>query len=984
MRRFSVAYERRLVDDSEAESALEDTRTDELIDEAPVPMRSRDGRRMSIVRAREPDDNALTDDVPTGAPKGVVLSGAQRSELGRRLADQIIEASTAEAQGAPPTAAAREHWRERILVNVVHGATQGILDLADAPVGNMGVLALTSFLTQHGTSCFGIGFTLNLSGCRFGEASAPNIAALLTSPHVRVGKLVLRGTELGTAGITHILSALAQRPPAPSSALTSLVISGTHTGAVSGLRVGLDGARAMRDLLSTSTTLRYLSLSSCNLGTSLDSARSLGIALASRSCCLASLDISNNGIGPEFVRLLCAPMVEAPRATRPRGVGGASGGAHDALSASAVAPSRLARLVFSCNPIGSVGAAAVATLLRSPSGRSVRVLELAKCGISVLGVTLLTDALAYHTSIRELTLDDNPLNDSPSGAFARVRAEYSEAEVEELRTNLERRNLMGEDLVVSPALTQNRSLRVLSLVHCSVGDLFARSLAGGLRGSSLRALLLSRNFIGDSGATAIASALFAAPRSIDVQLARAAELQYDDDGDEAELESTQEGGEADQAKADEYEDEEDEEDEEEEGSDASDGDLGGADDAEEGFDDDEMEDGDYRRRAGSSVGPSSSPSSPSSRAVSNNSSTNSKKKKSTTRAQRKTQERKARAVREAQQLSETRTDVRLEIFDIAHNRIGDAGVAALARGIEAGVDAQRNASNGHIVGTDRWYVCYFSIVHNLFGTEGSKALLDLLQKQLVVSCDAMGNNVSHGAAAKIAEVSERNLTRFSRRQHERETAAVVLLAEQARAKEKAEREVEKSSKELVALRAELAALEHLRGREQRDAVVELDMLTQRLRTLRARRDELEDAQIVTNTSGARRAAEVEKEIAQIHSRVASARAQRAALEQELADARTNCTYSRNSALIGFTEEGRLESVLRAVQRQASALRAEVGTELALLGDIVEASRPPPNPATDRRPRVRFAAFANIPPPRPLAELMADVEAALSRGEGGER
>ena len=138
--------------------------------------------------------------------------------------------------------------------------------------------------------------------------------------------------------------------------------------------------------------------------------------------------------------------------------------------------------------------------------------QLGDDGAVVLGKTLMQNALCRRRNrrgsnigIRTLILDKNGIGDRGARALASgLFFNYTTLETLHLYCNE-----IGDDGMdhFSQALTQNKSLKELSLCANRVGSLGAQHLASTIHQSGLQRLYLSDNNIGDCGAQALAIAL---------------------------------------------------------------------------------------------------------------------------------------------------------------------------------------------------------------------------------------------------------------------------------------------------------------------------------------------------------------------------------------------------------------------------------------------------------------------------------------------
>jgi hypothetical protein len=242
---------------------------------------------------------------------------------------------------------------------------------------------------------------------------------------------------------------------APSSAGSSGGGSGSGSSGSVGLgtmQIGLEGAHSLSQMLQRNTQLRTLTLHNVGLG-SVPGALALVAAGVKMNRSITNLDLGANGI-----------QGSSGGGGSGAGTGGSVGGAAGAELLAlmhALRCSAVADLTLSLNPLGSLGAVAVARGLL-PSSTSLRRLRLDQCGIGPAGLAVLSAAVESAQVLTELHLSANDLAGGRGAPEKEVQLHPA------LFAVLAQAGLSS--LVVAPALAANLSLHSLHLNHSNIDD----------------------------------------------------------------------------------------------------------------------------------------------------------------------------------------------------------------------------------------------------------------------------------------------------------------------------------------------------------------------------------------------------------------------------------------------------------------------------------------------------------------------------------
>ncbi|KAG1665496.1 hypothetical protein FOA52_009757 [Chlamydomonas sp. UWO 241] len=251
------------------------------------------------------------------------------------------------------------------------GGALAVLDLSLNALGDSGVAALVAGLLPRVPQLQ----VLALGSNGISASGAASLAGALPAlPQLQ--QLLLPGNSLGDPGVSTLAAALAASCPL----LASLSLAGNRS-------VGEHGARALSELLASSTALTLLDLGKCSVGAG--GARHLAKAVGAGSCPLRSLDLSGNRLRAEGAQMLSAHL-------------GASG---------------LTHLGLDRNSLGDRGIKALVEALQHNA--SLTRLELRSNSIGLVGLRLLTTLLrdGRNTALNQLCVGGNDADDEMLAAL---------------------------------------------------------------------------------------------------------------------------------------------------------------------------------------------------------------------------------------------------------------------------------------------------------------------------------------------------------------------------------------------------------------------------------------------------------------------------------------------------------------------------------------------------------------------------------------
>ncbi|XP_048025519.1 uncharacterized protein LOC125254758 isoform X11 [Megalobrama amblycephala] len=301
---------------------------------------------------------------------------------------------------------------------------------------------------------------LNLSGRKLGDTRVNQIAALLQDRHCKLNTLTLNNNSITAEGCAALTSAFNSNP----SNLIELDLSGN--------KLGNSGIKKICPLLkNTQCRLMKLKLSDCSITE--EGYKALASALRSNPSHLIELDLTGNDPGQSGVeylinvqKTLCRSLktlriLQSPAADEAcqyvRGIVGKN-------------PLFLSELNLSGCKLGDTRVNQIAALLKDKHCE-INTLMLRDCGLTEESCSALTTVLISHSSLKELDISNNNLQDSG---------------LKKLQNALENTNC---------------TLEKLRLSDCSIREEGYKALASALRSnpSHLIELDLTGNDPGQSG-----------------------------------------------------------------------------------------------------------------------------------------------------------------------------------------------------------------------------------------------------------------------------------------------------------------------------------------------------------------------------------------------------------------------------------------------------------------------------------------------------
>ena len=429
---------------------------------------------------------------------------------------------------------------------------------AAAP-GSKSAVLVRSYNSANLEPCYG---NVELSSSALGDEGAAALGvALSTQDAPGITGFTLSQNNIGPKGAAALAAGFlvrakqadAGRNPSPSSAITRIDLGSNP--------IGDDGTAAIAELLDgNNTPLQELGLQDVGMGDM--GGIALGMALEHNSR-LTHLTLTNNNLGPDGAGELFAgiggsqsaivdlglaenPAIGAgismlqnvlavPR--RKRGYseegGQAIGGVLETLDlracdlgdfgAKAVATglagnTRLRVLRLQHNRIGEEGALALSAAL-SVKGSGLAALDLENNMLGNKGAAAMGAALALNTALQSLALDSNKIGSVGAAGLANGLAHSggiggdggsnsaSPSKLRSLKLGDNKIGIAGATAIANVLGSRRCNLQLLVLSRCYLGDGGAAAIARGLAGSDLRSIKLQTNAIGPQGAAALATAL---------------------------------------------------------------------------------------------------------------------------------------------------------------------------------------------------------------------------------------------------------------------------------------------------------------------------------------------------------------------------------------------------------------------------------------------------------------------------------------------
>jgi Leucine Rich repeat len=256
--------------------------------------------------------------------------------------------------------------------------------------------------------------------------------------------------------------------------------------------IGVEGAAAIADALTTNNTLEVLVMFGKGAGDVL------------KGCSeLQAMDLLGNGIGDDGAVAL-ASALERNKTLEVLDLKGTAVGDRGvaALARALIKNSVLTELRLNDNAISSSGVVALADAFRHGSG--LFELHVSRNGIDHNGASALSDSLRGNTSLKVLKLKGNRIGDHGACAMSTLLKETTRLTVLDLNNNG-----VGDCgcIELAQSLKENNTLKMLDLGCNVVGDDGAHALSEALRVNfKLTDLVLERNKIGSSGVFALVHA----------------------------------------------------------------------------------------------------------------------------------------------------------------------------------------------------------------------------------------------------------------------------------------------------------------------------------------------------------------------------------------------------------------------------------------------------------------------------------------------
>lgn len=316
------------------------------------------------------------------------------------------------------------------------------LDLGFNNIGDEGCRALASALQSSPLCAPGTLHTLYLAGNAFGEDGALAIAEVIRRG-CSIERLHLTGNKIGPDGVKAVTDAIMGGDMNGSNssldvdmhpsldALSLYLPSGLQELFLGGTGMGPTGCAAVARMLETSKTIRVISMANCEIGDSELEVLASSIKRNRDNLPLAALHLSFNNITCKGLDFLM----------------NAIWGSHT-----------LRELLLDNNVLGERGAEQVAAIL--PHLKTLEVLDLGFNSIKSNGMRTLMRVVAEQHHLVSLSVSGNPIDTAAAK-------------------------------LVAYALAYNRSLKSISLVHCSIEHEGQRHIAAGIvsnRGIALRKL----------------------------------------------------------------------------------------------------------------------------------------------------------------------------------------------------------------------------------------------------------------------------------------------------------------------------------------------------------------------------------------------------------------------------------------------------------------------------------------------------------------
>ncbi|XP_072133414.1 uncharacterized protein [Mobula birostris] len=381
---------------------------------------------------------------------------------------------------------------------------------------------------------------LSLGRNELGDSGVKPVSAALRNPECKIQKLGLDNVGLTDSGAKDLISALST-----NSSLTELDLGANKLGD-SGVKpvsealrnpeckiqklwlydVGLtaNGAKDLISTLSTNRSLKELSLNDnklgdsgvklvsaalrnpeCkiqklwlwNVGLTVSGAEDLSPAISTNRS-LMELNLNDNQLGESGVKLVSAALRKAECKIQKlwlRDVGLTDSGVEQLASALSTNPS-LMELNLNDNKLGDSGVKLVSEALRN-SKCKIQKLWLRNVGLTDSGAQDLVSALRTNPSLKELSLNDNKLEDS-GVKLVSAALRISECKIQKLwLRNVGLTDSGVEDL--ASALSTNPSLTELNLSANELGDSGVKLVSAALTNSKF---CIQKLWLSDVGLTA--------------------------------------------------------------------------------------------------------------------------------------------------------------------------------------------------------------------------------------------------------------------------------------------------------------------------------------------------------------------------------------------------------------------------------------------------------------------------------------------------
>nr|XP_021325101.1 uncharacterized protein si:ch211-11p18.6 isoform X6 [Danio rerio] len=338
---------------------------------------------------------------------------------------------------------------------------------------------------------------LNLSDCELGDTGVNQLSALLQDKHCKPKTLMLRGCGLKEETCSALATVLGS-----DTSLKELDMSNNNLQdlGVKKLQSGLE---------NTNCTLEKLSLSDCNI--SEEGYKALASALRSNPSHLIELNLRGNDPGQSGVKEL-TELLQDPHCTL-KTLRFLSPAAEEfcqfVTGIVGKNPLLLKELYLSDHELGDTRVNQLSALLQDKHC-TVSTLILHNCGLTKESCSALASALSSDTSLKELDLCNNNLQDS---GVKKLQSELQNTNWRLKKLRLSKCDLTEESCsaLASVLTSDSSSLKDLDLSNNNLQDSGVKLLSDGLKDSKLEKLSLSDCSISEEGYKALASALRSNP-----------------------------------------------------------------------------------------------------------------------------------------------------------------------------------------------------------------------------------------------------------------------------------------------------------------------------------------------------------------------------------------------------------------------------------------------------------------------------------------